>query len=366
MYFKKISINCFRNIQEASLELSPSLNIFYGDNGSGKTSLLEALYYLGLSKSFRTHLASRIINDYQELFILTAELANNSTETHFIGLERHRNGERTIKLDRESQSSIAPILQLLPLQLLSVDSYRYFSDGPKERRAFLDWGVFHMQHSFLELWQRYNRVLKQRNSALKHGLPKTEVTIWDTEFIELSQRIDELRNDYLDQFRPIYQSILLKLLPDFETCDIRYKRGWAKDRVLVDLLEEHYSRDFSFGYTSDGPHRSDLQLYVNKCPADDVLSQGQLKLAAYALHLAQGQLLKQQTGNAPIYLIDDLPSELDPTKQGLIHEIIKGLAAQVFITGITRDALHGLAADKGAKVFHVEHGRVICTDFIEA
>ena len=358
MYFKKININCFRNVQSATLDLSPCFNIFYGDNGAGKTSLLEALYYIGMGKSFRTHLASRIINDYQELLILTAELNDDDAKTHFIGLERHRNGERTIKLDCESQASIAPILQLLPLQLLSVDSYRYFSDGPKERRAFLDWGVFHMKHSFLELWQRYNRVLKQRNTTLKHSLPKSEVTVWDNEFIELSQGIDAFRSQYLNEFRPIYQGILGRLLPDFESSDIRYKRGWAKDRALVDLLEENYARDFALGYTSSGPHRSDLQLYINKCPADDLLSQGQLKLAAYALHLAQGMLLKQQTHKAPIYLIDDLPSELDQGKQVLILEIIKELAAQVFITGITMDTLQGLAADEGARVFHVEHGCV--------
>ena len=361
MYFKKISINCFRNIQSLSLELSPRLNIFYGDNGAGKTSLLEALYYLGLGKSFRTHLASRVINDEQELLILTAELADDNSQ-HFLGIERHRNGDRTIKFDRELQASIAPILRILPIQLLSVDSYRYFSDGPGDRRAFIDWGVFHMKNSFLTCWQHYNRVLKQRNSALKHGLPQSEVTVWDREFIDLSEEIHELRTDYLAEFKPIYQDIFKKLLPDFESTDIRYKRGWAQDRELINLLSEQYPRDFALGYTSSGPHRADLQLYINKCPADDVLSQGQLKLAAYALHLAQGILLKKQTSIPPIYLIDDLPSELDPHKQKLILDIINELSGQVFITGITMDSLQQLTADEGAKVFHVEHGQVVSSE----
>lgn len=359
MYFKNITIDCFRNIQNSSLELSPHFNIFYGDNGAGKTSILEALYYIGMGKSFRTHLASRVIQNDQHSLKITAKINDNDASSHFIGLERHRNGERIIKLDREMQVSIAPILQLLPLQLLSVDSYRYFSDSPKGRRSFLDWGVFHMKQNFLELWQSYNRILKQRNSALRHGLTKSEVIIWDNEFIELSQSIDLFRSQYLEAFKPIYQNIFFKLLPKFKTCDIRYKRGWAKDRGLKDILEEHYSRDFALGYTSSGPHRSDLQLYINKYPADDVLSQGQLKLAAYALHLSQGILLKQQLNKSPIYLIDDLPSELDPEKQMLIIEIIKELSAQVFITGIVIDTLQDLAVEEGAKVFHVKQGQVI-------
>jgi DNA replication and repair protein RecF len=341
-----------------SLDLTPNFNIFWGENGAGKTSLIEAIYYLGLGKSFRTHLANRIIENDQPGLLLTANFNDDDGQDHFLGLERNRDGERIIKLDRETQSSIAPIARLMPLQLLSVDSYRYFSDGPKERRSFLDWGVFHINIEFLELWQRYNRVLKQRNMALKNRLPKSEITVWDNEYIELSESIDAFRAIYIDAFKKVYHEILLRILPSFKSADIRYKRGWAKDRGLADLLDEHFTRDSAFGYTQDGPHRSDFQLYIDSCPADDILSQGQQKLAAYSLHLAQGILLKKQTGKSPIYLIDDLPSELDASKQGLILQIIRELNSQVFITGITADKLNGLMKYEDSSMFHVEHGSI--------
>jgi DNA replication and repair protein RecF len=340
------------------LQLTPSFNIFFGENGAGKTSLLEAIYYLGMGRSFRTHLTSRVIEHDQPSLMLTATIYKEESNQSFIGLERMRGGERTIKLDREIQASIAPIARLIPLQLISVDSYRYFSDGPKERRSFLDWGVFHMNTEFLALWQSYNRVLKQRNAALKSGFSQSDVSIWNNEYIQLSEDIDALRTIYIEAFKTIYNEILLQLLPCFNNIEIRYKRGWTKDRALQSLLNEHFLRDSAFGYTQDGPHRADLQLYIDKCPADDILSQGQLKLAAYALHLAQGILLKQQTGKAPIYLIDDLPSELDIQKQTLILDIIKNLNAQVFITGITADTLQSLLDHPGSSMFHVEHGVV--------
>lgn len=358
MYISSVGINCFRNIHKQSLQLSPSFNIFVGDNGAGKTSLLEAIYYLGMGRSFRTHLTSRVVEHSQDSLMLTASIIEQSGRDSFVGIERMRGGERTIKLNREIQTSIAPIAHMIPLQLISVDSYRYFSDGPKERRSFLDWGVFHMNSEFLALWQSYNRVLKQRNTALKSNLPQSEVSIWDNEYICLSEDIDALRAIYINAFKKIYNDIFLKLLPCFNTAEIRYKRGWMKDRALKGLLNEHFSRDLAFGYTQEGPHRADLQLYIDKCPADDILSQGQLKLAAYALHLAQGVLLKQQTGKTPIYLIDDLPSELDTKKQSLVLDIIKELNAQVFITAITADTLQDLQEHPQSSMFHVKHGLI--------
>ncbi len=358
MNINYLTISCFRNIHSQSIEPTPRFNIFFGENGAGKTSILEAIYYLGMGRSFRTHLASRVIQHGQTSLMLTASLIDNEVTEHLIGVERKQNGERNLRLNRETQASIAAIARLIPLQLISVDSYRYFSDGPKERRSFLDWGVFHMNTEFLDLWQRFNRVLKQRNRALKDKSPRQEVTIWDSEYIELSEHIDALRAIYIDQLQKVCHKMLLQLLPGFKTTEIRYKRGWAKDRGLLDLLNEHFSRDCAFGYTQYGPQRSDLQLYIDNCPADDVLSQGQLKLAAYALHLAQGILLKQQSGKAPIYLIDDLPSELDMDKQSLILGIIKELQSQVFITGITTETLQELANHPESCMFHVEQGEL--------
>ncbi len=359
MYITNLNIKSFRNINELSIELRKNFNIFYGENGAGKTSLLESIYYLSVGKSFRTNLATRIIQHQQDSLMLTTGF-NDGNSQHFIGFERHRNGSRTIKLNGEAQFSIAPIARLMPLQVIGVDSYRFFSDGPKQRRAFLDWGVFHVKQSFLDIWQQFSKVLKQRNSCLKQKRPKEEIQVWNQPVIELSEHIHGFRIEYIYNFEPIYKEIFNLLLPDLSNkMSIRYKRGWLKESSLETLLNIHYQRDLNFGFTQDGPHRADIQIYIDNTPADDILSQGQQKLAAYALHLAQGVLFKQQLNKSPIYLIDDLPSELDTYKQTAVINVLKSLNSQVLVTCINNNDLSDLSELDESQMFHVKHGNTL-------
>lgn len=358
-YIKNFYVNSFRNLKENAIELVSHINLFFGDNGSGKTSLLESLYCLTTGKSFRTHIVPTLINHETDHFLLTAALHSNTTTEHFIAIERYRNGEKNTKLDYESIKSIAPITKLIPLQIIGVDSYRFFSDGPKERRAFLDWGLFHVKHEFLTLWQQFNKILKHRNAALKLKQSKGEIAAWDQQFIQLSEAMDHLRSDYLIEFQKIYITILRELLPNQQNdITIRYKRGWAENNVLKELLEKQFYRDLAFGHTQNGPHRADIQVFVADLPADDVLSQGQQKIAAYALHLAQGILLKTQTNQSAIYLIDDLPSELDKTRQMSVINMLKQLNSQIIITSILKEDVLELVERENSKLFHVEHGIV--------
>lgn len=347
-----ITIQTFRNITAVTAEFSPRFNIFYGENGSGKTSLLEAIYYLGLGKSFRASQSARIIQHNTEQFIIVANIAGEST--HTLGIERKRDGERNIKLDGDKQISIAPITKLLPIQFMSPMSYRFFHDGPKVRRQYLDWALFHVEQSFLNTWQQLQRILKQRNSALKLH---QAVSAWDHEFIIAAEQIDNLRRSVFNRLEPICQQQLKLLLPDFEF-KLRYQRGWTSDAELRDLLSNNIQRDRQLGYTYYGPQRADFQLLCEKTPVQDVLSQGQQKLAAYALHLALGKLLHQQTDNSPIYLIDDLPSELDDCSRAKIADSLSNLGAQVFISGISAQDLASLTSLNQAQTFHVEHGQV--------
>lgn len=357
IYIKNIHINSFRNIQESTVELTSGFNLFFGENAAGKTSFLESFYCLATGKSFRTHIIPTIINHEKERFLLTGTLVSSDFENHFIAIERLRNGEKTIKLDYQTIKSIAPITKLIPMQVIGVDSYRFFSDGPKERRAFLDWGLFHVKHNFLTLWQQFNKVLKHRNAALKLKQSKAEIALWNQQFVQLSEEMDQLRADYLLEFENIYIKTLLDLLPtQKDKISIRYKRGWPLKSSLNVLLETQFYRDFSCGYSQYGPHRADLQVYVADLPANEVLSQGQQKVAAYALHLAQGILLKTQTSQSSIYLIDDLPSELDKTKQLAVINILKQLNSQVIITSILKQDVLELAQEPNSQAFHVEHG----------
>jgi DNA replication and repair protein RecF len=357
LYFKKIHIETFRNIESTTLLCQPGFNILYGSNGAGKTSLLEAIYTLATGKSFRTHLPSRYIQHDQAHCLLSAAFVCQDKE-HFIGVQRHKNGEKQLKLDQKPIKAIADIASLLPIQNISVDCHRIFSDSPKSRRSFIDWGVFHTKKSFINSVLQINRLLKQRNAALKQPTSLQKIQIWNRPFAEISQAIHYARANYLEKFNPIYNECLQTLLPELcVNAEIRYKPGWNLESDLEILLSQHIEREKILGSTQYGPHRADIQLYINKIPADDVLSQGQLKVAGYALHLAQGMLLKTLTGKHSIYLIDDLPSELDENKQKSTLKILNSLNSQIFITAINPNSLL-MTTEENQKtsLFHVEHG----------
>ncbi len=353
---RTLTISNFRNLSAVDIEVSKHFNVFYGDNGAGKTSLLEALYFLGLGKSFRTSNLNRLIENSADTFSIFATIENQEQTTP-LGVQRSRNGTRKIKLDGETIQSLAPIVKQIPLLLISTMSYRLFHDGPKVRRQFMDWGLFHVEHSFFSLWQRLQRILKQRNSALKAQLPQRDIAAWNKEFIEVSEALDQLRQNLVRKLEPILLAQLNTLLPNF-SFTLRYQRGWSKDESLLSLLENNFHRDRQLGYTYYGPQRADLQLLSEKVPAQDLLSQGQQKLSAYALQLSQGILLKQETGNTPIYFIDDLPSELDSHKRATVTETLRNLGAQVFITGIDIADLRSLLDLDAVTLFHVEHGTI--------
>jgi DNA replication and repair protein RecF len=351
-----LSITNFRNLTSVNIKPSSSFNVFYGDNGAGKTSFLEAIYFLGLGKSFRSSNINRIIQHDADSFSIFAIIENDQQQIP-LGMQRSRNGSRHIKFDGESIQSLAPIAKQIPLLLISTMSYRFFHDGPKIRRQFLDWGLFHVEPSFYSLWQRLQRILKQRNMGLKSHLPSRDIAAWNLEFVEAAEAIDQLRVKLTTKLEPILLKQLNILMPELDF-SLRYQRGWSKEESLLQLLENNFHRDNQLGYTYYGPQRADLQLLCQKVPAQDVLSQGQQKLSAYALQLSQGMLLKQETGNTPIYFIDDLPSELDNNKRVCVTKTLQSLGAQVFITGIELEDLRPLLNLNTIQLFHVEHGTV--------
>ena len=357
MPITELVIHQFRNFTTATIEPQAEVNIFYGQNGSGKTSILEAIYFLGLGRSFRTSLTQRVINDHADKLMVFAKSQQPGGQNHALGIERSRQGDKKIRINGESVVSLATLAKQLPLQLLTTESHRYFHDGPKSRRQFLDWGVFHVEHEFYPVWQQLQKALKQRNASLKNQLSRNEIEVWNYEIVQLSTLLDQQRQNYVGKLRPLLTELLQIFLPELDL-QLRYSRGWSQEKDLAEVLTHSLSRDLQLGYTQFGPQRADLQLYAGKVPAGDFLSQGQQKLAAYALHLGQGLLLQKYTQQSPIYLIDDLPSELDPEKRRFVATVLTQLRSQVFITAITLDELAGMIPARQAKMFHVEHNNI--------
>ena len=245
----------------------------------------------------------------------------------------------------------------MPLQLMSTTSHRLFHEGPKRRRQFLDWLLFHVEPSFLNLWQMHQRTLKQRNAALKNKQSRPAVLAWDAQLCALSDEIDHHRAQILEEIKPTLFLMLEKLLPEC-ALTLTYSRGWPADQTLQACLNDGFSRDRALNYTYYGPQRADFQLLCQDVPIQDHLSQGQQKLAAYALALSQGQFIKYRIKRAPIYLIDDLPSELDPEKSEILLGTLKALDAQVFITSITSAPLESLTTPVDSQLFHVKEGDI--------
>lgn len=355
MLLKQLSIQGVRNLAPAKLSFD-SLNVFSGDNGSGKTSLLEAIHYLAMGRSFRTHLANRVINhDSQELVIW------GQSDSHSIGLQRKRQGDITIKIDGEHVHRLSALVECLPLQVITPDSFSLLTSGPKIRRQFIDWGVFHLEPQFLQIWGKCKRLLRQRNSLLKRKASYREISFWDRELAQYSAELTALRKAYIDSFNPVLQGIIERFLPGVSVKS-SYTPGWDQKFDLSELLEKNYPRELSLGYTLSGPHKSDLRLRCDNIPVHEVLSRGQLKLLTCALRIAQGMHLKQQGNKNTIYLVDDLASELDHQKRALLIEQLVATSAQLFISVIDPEQIAAQIEQYQATVFHVEHGAVTPLD----
>lgn len=357
-----LQVNNFRNLTDVKLECTPTCNLFYGANGSGKTSLLEAIYYLGLGRSFRTHLLSRVIKHNSDQFTLFG-VAHPGVG---IGVERARNGRVKMRIAGQDVTSRAECAQLLPLLLFNQNSFELLTAGPHYKRKFIDWGLFHVEPTFLQLWKNANRALLQRNAALKScglgaNISRHAGVLWNKELARESEAMHQMRQTYVAELLPWVQQLVARVLGDVTVGEVSFKYypGWDLDRNLESLLADNLDRDCKMGFTQYGHHRADLKICFNGVPAQDVLSRGQQKLLVFALGVAQGLLLREHTGKNCVYLIDDLPAELDPKKRTLIAEVLRDLAgAQIFVTGLERSVLSELSAHPESRMFHVEHGKI--------
>lgn len=365
MQLSQIKIIRLRNIVEAHIGLRAGFNLFCGANGEGKTSILEAIYLLTSGKSFRTARQDEAIQFSETSYVLSGVVQSRMQPGNSMrmGVERTKGGRQKIRVNEEAVDNMAELAKILPVQLLNVESYRLLEESSLFRRQFMDWGVFHVEHTFSGLWQRYNRALQQRNVALKaiKGIQKapvsaiSQVQVWEQTLCEMGHRIDELRARYLQTWIPMFSKVLQEILGTKEV-EIHYHSGWKKGETLETSLKDAFGKDKALGYTTVGPHRADLSFFIGGVPAKILLSRGQLKLFVCALFLARAEELFIQTGKKCLFMIDDLNAELDNRAARILVERLERLQAQVIITAIEKDPLVHLFADKEHQMFHVEHG----------
>lgn len=330
----QLTLNNCRHFSNRTIEPCPGLNLITGPNASGKTTILEAIYVLAHGKSFRTSVLDRVIKHHQQVMTLFAIKTNTYDNIDIkLGLQKVKDGALKLHKNQEAIKSIKQFTEQLPVQLITTESTRFFTDGPKLRRDFLAWGLFYTNEEYYKYWRQYQRALAQRNRALKLKLPVNDLQLWDLQLVEAAEKLDMFYVAYLDIFKPVFDTILQQFLPDLDL-DLVYDRGWCFEMPFERALKQSLDKSYALGYTTVGSHRLDVQLYIKEKEAQNVLSRGQLKMASYALSLAQGMVLKQITQEAPIYLIDDLSAELDQVRQRLVFETLSILNAQVFVTSI--------------------------------
>lgn len=364
MPLKRLTVTAVRNLHPVTIYPSLRINIISGNNGSGKTSLLEAIHILGMARSFRSTKLQPVIQHGLEACTVFAEVELDDNLTRAIGITRSRQQDYQIRIDGETVRSASQLAELLPLQLINPDSFRLLEGAPKQRRQYMDWGVFHVEHNFLSTWQRLQKSLKQRNSLLRRGrIERSMLAPWETELVSAAERIDEYRQAYLYELKPVFNEILSRLI-SLDELSISYYRGWDKVKTLHQVLDEQFERDAQVGYTQSGPQRADLRLRIRGMNAAEILSRGQQKLVVCALKIAQGYVLKErQSRHNCVFLVDDLPSELDAEHRQALCSLLEDLQCQVFVSCVDAEQLLNCwKNDTPRSMFHVEHGYIVQTE----
>lgn len=350
MSLQELRIEDLRCIESAELDLHPRLNLISGPNGSGKTSILEAIHLLGRGRSFRTRITERLIRRGTQRFAVFGRTGD--TLPHDLGVGCDREQGLQVRVDRQEVQGLAELASLLPLQVIDPGIHRLVEEGPLLRRRWVDWGVFHVEPDFMRTWADYGRALRQRNASLKCG---AETDPWDIELARLGEALTRSRQRLLDALQPLWRDILDRLLPGLQL-EWTFHRGWSHEHDLHESLRLALPRDRERGSTGVGAHRFDVALKADGRLAREVLSRGQQKLLGASMALAMARLaIGRHAQRGFMLLLDDPAAELDRQKTSLLVGEIGGLGCQLVVTSLDPDRAEFGPPDRA---FHVEQGRV--------
>lgn len=373
---QELRIHALRNIKQTSLTLR-QYNLVIGENGSGKTSLLEAVFLLSRGKSFRHHEPKRYIMHYERRCIVWAK-----THDQTLAIQKQLNTSNlattALKLNNTTVPSQSFLSFALPTLLIDPTSMALLEEGSGVRRQMLDWLSFHVEHDFYPQWLAYQRLLKQRNALLKSpSVTMHEVSAWDHQLAVHAKALHHYRLTVFNEWRVLFDEMVMLLLPAYEKqITLNYIAGFDVQMGLFEILQERFSQDRDLGYTRVGAHRADVIVSLKNTSdngdklreqAVNVLSRGEKKLLITALRLSQLQMMCARLPDVkPVVLIDDLDAELDDRGVDILLDVLLLLPCQLFITSLQTSTINKIQQkiitlnknDDTLKVFHVKQGRV--------
>ncbi|HZF17932.1 MAG TPA: DNA replication/repair protein RecF [Steroidobacteraceae bacterium] len=340
------NLRCVRNVD---LQLDDRLTVITGANGAGKTSLLEAIFFLGRGRSFRTRQIDRLITTGTDAMTLIGHFGGAGRPS-LLGIRASRDGTEA-HINGRRASSLAELATAFPVQVIDPSIHKLVEEGPSGRRRAVDWGAFHVEPTFAHDWQRFQRALRQRNASLRSQLAASAIKAWDAELVAAGTSISQARERYFEQLQPVVRATSL-FLAGVEAVPALYQ-GWPQGDSLELALAQAWTKDLKAGTTTVGPHRADLRIRLEGQAARDRASRGQQKLIAAALVLSQLRILQKTRGQAGTLLLDDPAAELDSEHLARLMSQVRELGSQLVATTVS-SSIVGLE-DPGAR-FHVEQG----------
>ncbi|MDR0988722.1 MAG: DNA replication and repair protein RecF [Prevotellaceae bacterium] len=364
MILKHLSILNYKNLPEVDLSFSPKLNCFFGQNGMGKTNLLDAIYFLSFCKSAANPVDSQNIRHDQDFFVIQGfyETADGTaSEEIYCGMKRRQ--KKQFKRNKKEYSRLSDHIGFIPLVMVSPSDAELIAGGSDERRRFMDVVISQYDKAYLDALIRYNKALAQRNVLLKSetAVEEDQFLMWEEQMALTGGEIFQKREQFIRAFTPIFQSIYAILSQGKEQVGLSYE-SHARNASLLEVLKASRPRDRVMGFSLRGIHKDELSMLLGNYPMKREGSQGQNKTYLVALKLAQFDFLKRTGGQLPILLLDDIFDKLDASR---MEEIIKLVAGdrfgQIFITDTNREHLDHILRSVGGdyRMFQVEQGVVL-------
>lgn len=361
MQLKTLSILNYKNISEAELAFSPKINCFIGDNGMGKTNLLDAIYYLSFCKSHSNSIDSQNILHNADFFMIQGHYdLNGVPEDVYCGMKRKQ--KKQFKRNKKEYERLSDHIGLFPLVMVSPDDSVLISEGSEERRKFVDGVISQYNRSYLQHLLSYNNALKQRNALLKldSAVDESLYDIWEEQMVEYGKLIFVERKKFISEFIPIFQDIYHRISGGHEQISLSY-RSQHDDRDIALSMKQTRERDRILGYSTQGIHKDELEMLLDEYPIKRVGSQGQNKTYLISLKLAQFNFLKTAHNFAPVLLLDDIFDKLDSKRvTEIIHLVAGETFGQIFITDTNREHLDMILAqlEQPASIFMVVNGLI--------